>query len=116
PKFIYVTPSHQFPLGGTLPIQRRIQLINYARNNNCYLIEDDYDSEFRYEGPPVNSLQGLEQEHVLYIGTFSKILSPALRMGYLILPFHLIEKCRNLKWFSDLHTPSLDQLILARFI
>ncbi|EOQ15612.1 hypothetical protein KQ3_05063 [Bacillus cereus B5-2] len=58
PKFIFVTPSHQFPLGGTLPIQRRIQLINYSRRTNCYLVEDDYDSEFRYEGPPVSSLQG----------------------------------------------------------
>lgn len=116
PKFIFVTPSHQFPLGGTLPIQRRIQLVNYARKNNCYLIEDDYDSEFRYEGPPVSSLQGLDPERVLYVGSFSKILSPALRIGYLILPIHLIEKCRRLKWFSDLHTPSLDQLILARFI
>jgi len=116
PRFIFVTPSHQFPLGGTLPIQRRIQLINYSRKTNCYLVEDDYDSEFRYEGPPVSSLQGLEPERVLYIGSFSKILSPALRMGYLILPSHLIEKCRSLKWFSDLHTPSLNQLILARFI
>jgi GntR family transcriptional regulator/MocR family aminotransferase len=116
PKFVFVTPSHQFPLGGTLPIQRRIQLIHYSRKTNCYLVEDDYDSEFRYEGPPVSSLQGLEPERVLYIGSFSKILSPALRMGYLILPLHLIEKCRKLKWFSDLHTPSLDQLVLARFI
>lgn len=116
PKFVFITPSHQFPLGGTLPIQRRIQLINYSRKTNCYLVEDDYDSEFRYEGPPVSSLQGLEPERVLYIGSFSKILSPALRMGYLVLPSHLIEKCRKLKWFSDLHTPSVDQLILARFI
>ncbi|WP_203364649.1 PLP-dependent aminotransferase family protein [Bacillus sp. REN10] len=116
PKFIYVPPSHQFPLGGTLPIQRRIQLINYSRKTNCYLVEDDYDSEFRYEGLPISSLQGLEPERVIYIGSFSKILSPALRMGYLILPSQLIEKCRKLKWFSDLHTPSLDQLILTRFI
>ncbi|MFJ7951072.1 PLP-dependent aminotransferase family protein [Lysinibacillus sp. NPDC096418] len=116
PKFIFVTPSHQFPIGGTLPIQRRIQLINYARKNDCYLVEDDYDSEFRYEGSPVSSLQGLDPAHVLYIGSFSKILSPALRIGYLILPIHLIEKCRKLKWFSDLHTPSFDQLILAQFI
>lgn len=116
PRFVFVTPSHQFPLGGTLPIQRRIQLIHYSRQTNCYLVEDDYDSEFRYEGPPVSSLQGLEPERVLYIGSFSKILSPALRMGYLILPLQLIEQCRKLKWFSDLHTPSLDQLVLARFI
>lgn len=116
PKFAFVTPSHQYPLGGVLPIQRRIQLINYSRETNCYLVEDDYDSEFRYEGPPVSSLQGLEPERVLYIGSFSKILSPALRMGYVILPSHLIENCRKLKWFADLHTPSMDQLILARFI
>ncbi|MFT9846414.1 MocR-like pyridoxine biosynthesis transcription factor PdxR [Aneurinibacillus sp. REN35] len=116
PKFVFVTPSHQFPIGGALPIQRRIQLITYARENNCYLIEDDYDSEFRYEGSPVSSLQGLDPERVIYVGSFSKILSPALRMGYLILPAHLIEKGRRLKWFLDLHTPSLNQLILARFI
>lgn len=116
PRFVFVTPSHQFPLGGTLPIQRRIQLIHYSRKTNCYIVEDDYDSEFRYEGPPVSSLQGLDPDRVLYIGSFSKILSPALRMGYLILPSQLIDKCRKLKWFSDLHTPTLEQLILARFI
>jgi len=116
PKLIFLTPSHQFPIGGILPIQRRIQLIAYAREKDCYLIEDDYDSEFRYEGPPIRSLQGLAPERVLYIGSFSKILTPALRMGYLVLPPQLIENCRKLKWFSDLHTPALDQLILARFI
>ncbi|MFC7678816.1 PLP-dependent aminotransferase family protein [Paenibacillus sp. GCM10028914] len=116
PSFIYITPSHQFPLGGVLPIQRRAQLIQYAAKTGCYIIEDDYDSEFRYEGAPVSSLQGLSPEQVIYIGTFSKILSPALRMGYIILPRNLIEAGRDLKWLTDLHTPSLDQLILARFI
>ncbi|NEN82648.1 PLP-dependent aminotransferase family protein [Paenibacillus elgii] len=116
PQFAFVTPSHQYPLGGALPIQRRIQLIQYARTHDCYLVEDDYDSEFRYEGPPVSSLQGLEPDRVLYIGSFSKILSPALRMGYLILPMPLVESCRRLKWYADLHKPSMDQLILARFM
>lgn len=74
------------------------------------------NSEFRYEGPPISSLQGLDPNVVFYIGTFSKILSPALRIGYLVLPCPLIEQCRTLKWFSDLHTPSLEQLVLARFI
>ncbi|MEH6941697.1 PLP-dependent aminotransferase family protein [Bacillus sp. JJ722] len=116
PKFVFVTPSHQFPLGGTMPIQRRIDLINYARKINCYIVEDDYDSEFRYEGPPVSSLQGLDPNYVIYIGSFSKILSPALRMGYIIQPSELIEKGRQAKWFTDLHTPSIDQLTLAKFI
>ncbi|MED4354612.1 PLP-dependent aminotransferase family protein [Schinkia azotoformans] len=116
PKFIFVTPSHQFPLGSILPIQRRIQLIQYARVNECYIVEDDYDSEFRYDGEPISSLQGLDSERVIYVGTFSKNLSPALRMGYLVLPQALIERCRSLKWFHDLHTPSLNQMLLARFI
>lgn len=116
PKFIFVTPSHQFPLGGILPIQRRIQLIQFARKADCYIVEDDYDSEFRYQGAPISSLQGLDPDRVIYIGTFSKILSPALRLGYLVLPPYLTERCRHLKWFTDLHTPSLEQLTLARFI
>ncbi|PLR76267.1 GntR family transcriptional regulator [Bacillus sp. V3-13] len=116
PKFVFVTPSHQFPLGGTLSIQRRIQLIQFARMADCYIVEDDYDSEFRYHGAPIKSLQGLDPERVVYIGTFSKILSPALRLGYLILPPALTERVKDLKWFTDLHTPSLDQLTLARFI
>lgn len=116
PKFIFVTPSHQFPLGGTLSIQRRIQLIHYARKNDCFIVEDDYDSEFRYHGSPIHSLQGLDPDNVIYIGTFSKILSPGLRLGYIILPPALIRHCKDLKWFTDLHTPSLEQLTIARFI
>ncbi|UKS27084.1 PLP-dependent aminotransferase family protein [Paenibacillus sp. HWE-109] len=116
PSLVYVTPSHQYPLGGVLPIQRRVQLIQYARSTGCYIVEDDYDSEFRYESAPVSSLQGLDPDRVIYIGTFSKILSPALRMGYLILPQSLIARGRNLKRLTDLHTPSMEQLTLARFI
>ncbi|MCK0471757.1 PLP-dependent aminotransferase family protein [Halalkalibacter sp. APA_J-10(15)] len=113
---IFVTPSHQFPLGSTLPIQRRIHLIHVARAADCYIVEDDYDSEFRHEGAPVSSLQGLDPTRVIYVGSFSKILSPALRIGYLVLPQPFIQKCREYKWFSDLHTPSVEQLTLARFI
>ncbi|MCR6109761.1 PLP-dependent aminotransferase family protein [Bacillus sp. A301a_S52] len=116
PKCIFVTPSHQYPLGGTLPIQRRIQLIQYARATGCYIIEDDYDSEFRYEGASLSSLQGLDPNHVIYIGSFSKILSPALRLGYLLLPPRLIKESRKIKWFMDLHTPSLDQITLGHFM
>ncbi|NBI28543.1 MocR-like pyridoxine biosynthesis transcription factor PdxR [Chengkuizengella marina] len=116
PGFVYVTPSHQFPLGGILPIHRRIQLIQYARQHNCFIVEDDYDSEYRFEGSPISSIQGLDPERVIYIGTFSKILSPALRIGYIILPDSLIERCKNLKWLTDLHTPSLEQLTMSRFI
>ena len=86
PGFVFVLPSHQFPLGGTLSIQRRIQLIEYARECNCYIVEDDYDSEFTYEGTPIHSVQGLDPDKVIYVGTFSKILSPALRIGYVVLP------------------------------
>jgi len=116
PGFFFVTPSHQFPLGEILPIQRRIQLIQLARMLGTYIVEDDYDSEFRYGGEPISSLQGLDPERVVYIGTFSKILSPALRIGYLVLPPTLVQRCRELKWFYDLHTPSLEQITLARFI
>lgn len=116
PSFVFVIPSHQFPLGGTLTIQRRIKLIEYARQKDCYIVEDDYDSEFTYEGSPVPSLQGLDSEKVIYVGTFSKILSPALRIGYVVLPIDLIEQFQTLKWYTDRHNSTLEQLILARFI
>lgn len=116
PGFVFILPSHQFPLGVTLTIQRRIQLIEYARRFNCYIVEDDYDSEFTYEGTPVHSVQGLDPERVIYVGTFSKILSPALRIGYIVLPNSLLEEFKKLKWYTDRHHSSLEQLILARFI
>ncbi|MDP4092352.1 MAG: PLP-dependent aminotransferase family protein [Bacillota bacterium] len=114
--FIYVTPSHQFPMGGILPIQRRIELVGYARENGCYILEDDYDSEFRYEGAPVGTIKSLDDKNVIYIGTFSKILFPSLRIGYLVLPEELILRFRKLKKHLDVQTPILEQLTLARFI
>jgi len=116
PSFIYVTPSHQFPLGGTMPIQRRIALLEYAERTGAYVIEDDYDSEFRFDGPPLNSLQSLSPERVVYIGTLSKTLCPALRTGYLILPPALIARGRSRKWHRDLHNETAGQLALAEFI
>lgn len=116
PTFIFVTPSHQFPMGGVLSIQRRLELIRFARQTGCYLVEDDYDSEFRYDGIPINSLYELDREHVIYIGTFSKVLFPSLRLGYLVLPFPIVEQCREWKRLGDHHSNSIYQLALMRFI
>lgn len=116
PTCIYATPSHQFPLGGILPIQRRIELVEYARRCGSYILEDDYDSEFRYDGAPLHSLQSLCPEQVIYIGTFSKIMFPSLRIGYMIVPESLVEPCRQLKKLSDYQTPSIEQLALIRFM
>jgi GntR family transcriptional regulator/MocR family aminotransferase len=91
-RLVYVTPSHQFPLGVTMSLARRLQLLEWAKKNECWIVEDDYDSEFRYEGRPLPSLQGLDRDgRVLYIGTFSKTLFPALRLGCLVVPPDLIE-------------------------
>ncbi len=114
--FIYVTPSHQFPLGGILPIQRRIELVKFAQRNDCYIIEDDYDSEYRFEGAPISSLYELEPNKVIYIGSFSKILAPSIRLGYMILPYSLIPRYLKAKMYSDVHTETLTQLVLAHFI
>ncbi|MBU1564856.1 MAG: PLP-dependent aminotransferase family protein [Proteobacteria bacterium] len=116
PTFVYATPSHQFPIGGTMPIQRRIELLRYAETTGAFIIEDDYDSEFRFDGPPLSSLHGLHPDRVVYIGTFSKTLCPAIRIGYLILPPQLIGLGRSRKWQSDLHNEVTSQLALARFI
>lgn len=90
--FVFVSPSHQFPLGGTLPIARRLALLSYARRNDLFVVEDDYDSEFRFAGAPVSSLCRLDPTRVIHLGTFSKTLAPALRLGYLVLPPDLVPE------------------------
>ncbi|MEW6220674.1 MAG: PLP-dependent aminotransferase family protein [Thermodesulfobacteriota bacterium] len=116
PALVYVTPSHQYPTGTTLPIQRRLDLLRYAAATGALVIEDDYDSELRFDGPPLSSLHGLDPERVVYIGTFSKTLCPAIRTGYLVLPPGLVSQAREAKWLSDLHNSTVAQLALAAFI
>jgi GntR family transcriptional regulator / MocR family aminotransferase len=116
-RLAYVTPSHQFPTGVVLPIARRFELLDWARREGAFIIEDDYDSEYRYDGPPLQALAGLDQEgRVLYVGTFSKILFPALRLAYVVLPESLVEPVVAAKAIGDTGTAALEQLVLADFI
>lgn len=112
----YVTPSHQFPLGGILPADRRTALVRFARKNDAYLIEDDYDSEFRYNGSPIAPLLSMDPQRVIYVGTFSKILFPALRIGYVILPHHLQARWRHLRTHTDVQNPPFEQAALAEYL
>lgn len=116
PKLLFTTPSHQFPMGGILTMGRRLELISYARETGCLLVEDDYDSEFRYDGTPASSLYELAPERVIYVGTFSKVLYPSLRLGYIVLPPALVALFRKWKRLSDHHSNSVNQLALMRFI
>ncbi len=116
PHLIFTTPSHQFPTGVVLPAKRRIELVQYARNHDAYIVEDDYDSEFRFDGSPIQSMQQLDPERVIYVGTFSKTLMPALRMGYMVLPSRLRAQMEEAKFVADLHSPALEQLAMAKFI
>ena len=114
---VYVTPSHQFPLGVTMSLARRRALLEWARKRQAVVIEDDYDSEFRYGGRPLESLQGLDRSgHVIYLGTFSKVLFPGLRLGYVVVPAWLREKFVAAKWLLDRHTPALEQSVMAEFM
>jgi GntR family transcriptional regulator/MocR family aminotransferase len=113
---VYVTPSHQFPLGGILPASRRAALIRYARAHNTYIIEDDYDSEFRYVGEPVAPMVAMDAGRVIYVGTFSKVLYPALRIGYAIVPRPLQDKWKRLRTHIDVQNPSIEQASLAEFM
>jgi len=113
---IYVTPSHQFPLGGILPAARRAALIRFARENDLYIIEDDYDSEFRYSGEPIAPLYAMDPQRVIYVGTFSKTVFPALRIGYVILPSPLQARWCELRTHTDVQNPSLEQAALAEFL
>ena len=116
-RLAYVTPSHQFPLGVMMTLTRRMQLLEWAKKHEAWIIEDDYDSEFRYTGRPLPSLQGLDQNgRVLYVGTFSKTVFPALRLGCLVVPEDLIEIFTSLRAVSGSQSPLTDQATLAEFI
>src|SRR6185369_5415880 len=113
----YVTPSHQYPLGVTMSAARRLQLLDWAQRAGAWIIEDDYDSEYRYGSLPIASLQGLDRgSRVLYIGTFSKVLFPALRLGYLVIPPDLVARCAAVRDAMDIFPPTLHQAALAEFI
>ena len=116
-RLVYVTPSHQFPTGVSMSLARRLELIEWARAHEAAIIEDDYDSEYRYSGAPLPSLQGLAHGvRVIYIGTFSKVMFPALRIGYVIAPERFVAPVKRAKWLADRHTSLLDQAALSDFI
>ncbi|HVF87570.1 MAG TPA: PLP-dependent aminotransferase family protein [Pyrinomonadaceae bacterium] len=116
-RLVYVTPSHQYPLGVTMSLARRLNLLEWARDRDAFVIEDDYNSEYRYSGRPLASLQGLDRDgRVIYLGTFSKTIFPALRLGYLVVPTNLVEVFAAARALTDLHSPSIDQAVLAEFI
>jgi GntR family transcriptional regulator/MocR family aminotransferase len=113
----FVTPSHQFPLGVTMSASRRFQLLDWAQNTGSWIIEDDYDSEYRYQSLPIASLQGLDaNDRVIYIGTFSKVLFPSLRLGYVVIPSDLIDRFLTIRRVMDLGPPTFYQEVLADFI
>ncbi|WP_085832011.1 PLP-dependent aminotransferase family protein [Clostridium merdae] len=116
-RMVHITPSHQFPTGVVLPIHKRIQLLNWAKEHDAILIEDDYDSEFRYHGRPIPSLQSIDTDgRVVYIGTFSKSLSPGLRMAYIILPKWLLPKYEERFSGYQCTVPLMEQIVMARLI
>lgn len=116
-RFAYVTPSKQYPLGMTMSLERRMQLLDWARDADAWIIEDDYDSEFRYGGRPLPPIQALDREgRVIYLGTFSKSLFPALRLGYAVVPDALIEYFVAARTVVGRYSPMLDQILVANFM
>ena len=116
-RLIYVTPGHQFPLGTTMNVARRLELLQWARKSRAMIFEDDYDSEYRYSGRPIPALQGLdESESVLYAGSFSKVLFPALRLGYVVVPAGLVHYFEAMQSLTVRHVPLLEQRVLTDFI
>ena len=114
---VIVSPSHQFPLGATMSLARRLALLEWAGNAGAWVLEDDYDSEFRYVGSPIPSLQGLDtNDRVIYLGTFSKTMFPALRLGYLIVPSALVDLFRATQSLVDHVAPTIEHATLAEFI
>ncbi|WP_072375636.1 PLP-dependent aminotransferase family protein [Hyphomicrobium sp. NDB2Meth4] len=114
---VYVTPSHQYPLGATLSLQRRLALVRWAERTRGWIIEDDYDSEFRYDGRPIAAIQSLAPSgRVLYVGTFSKVLFPGLRLAYLVLPPALVPAFVSARTLIDGHTAIISQAVLTEFM
>ena len=113
---VIVAPAHQFPTGGVLSPARRHELLAWAERCRGFVIEDDYDAEYRYDGSPVGALQGLAPERVVYAGSASKILAPALRLGWLSVPLTLVDAATEVKKFADLGTPCFEQLVYAEFL
>lgn len=116
-RLVYLTPSHQFPTGVTMSLPRRLALLDWAKRANSYILEDDYDSEFRFATRPLATLQGLDEaERVIYIGTFSKVLFPSIRIGYMILPPALVDPFLKVRRLIDIHSPILEQAVVADFM
>jgi GntR family transcriptional regulator / MocR family aminotransferase len=112
-----VTPSHQFPTGVTMSLSQRLALLEWAREAQAWIIEDDYDSEYRFSGRPLEALQGLDNaKRVIYIGTFSNVLFPSLRLGYLVAPTEVLKSLIAMRRVIDIHLPLLEQMALADFI
>ncbi|HEX2516452.1 MAG TPA: PLP-dependent aminotransferase family protein [Chloroflexota bacterium] len=117
PRLLYVTPSHQYPTGATLSLTRRLQLLEWAAGAGTLVVEDDYDSELRYAGPPLPALQGLDRRGcVAYVGSCSSVLFPPLRVGWIVAPPALVAPLVAAKWLADRQTPTLDQQVLTDFI
>jgi GntR family transcriptional regulator/MocR family aminotransferase len=116
-RLAYVTPSHQFPLGVTMSLNRRLELLEWARTTGAWIVEDDYDSEFRYVSRPLTALHGLDDaERVIYCGTLSKVLFPSLRLGYVVVPPGLVDLFAAARDAFDIHRATLEQMVLAEFI
>lgn len=116
-RLAYATPSHQFPLGVTMSYARRRELLQWAQEADAWIIEDDYDSEYRYTGRPIPALQGLdENERVIYLGTFSKVFFPALRLGYIVAPPALVELFTMAQRIMSFHPPALEQVAMTAFM
>jgi len=114
---IYTTPSRQFPTGVSMSLPRRLAWIDFASRTRTWIVEDDYDSELRYSAPPLPSLQSLDRNNrVIYVGTFSKLLFPSLRLGYVVVPENLLDEFEKLKHLIDDHLPLVDQATLAAFL
>lgn len=112
----FVTPSHQYPVGMPMSLRRRTALLDWARASGAWIVEDDYDSEMRYAGHPFPAMQGLEPDRVVYLGTFSKVLFPSLRLGYAIVPADLVQAFVGARILLDRHPPTAEQHVLAAFI